>query len=120
MVTVSTTARKTIVALAGRRIDAPGSSVRRFPFDRINQVRAELQLLFEQENVVFLVCSAACGADLIALDLAQKTGLGYLIILPFSVKRFRKSSVVDRPGDWGFLFDQIMREAPGEALILLP
>jgi hypothetical protein len=120
MVTAATTTRRTVVALAGRRIDAAGSSDRRFPIDRIDQVRAELQLLFEQENVVFLVCSAACGADLIALDVAQKSGIDYRIVLPFSVERFRQSSVVDRPGDWGLLFDQIMREVPSRALIVLP
>lgn len=120
MVTASTTSRKAVVALAGRRIDAAGSSDRRFPIDRINQVRADLQSLFEQENVGFLVCSAACGADLIALDLAQKASIGYRIILPFSAERFRQSSVVDRPGDWGLLFDQIMRKVPRGALIVLP
>lgn len=120
MVTASATSRKAVAALAGRRIDAAGSSDRRFPIDRINQVRADLQSLFEQENVGFLVCSAACGADLIALDLAKKAGIRYRIVLPFFIERFRQSSVVDRPGDWGPLFDQLVKDIPTSELIVLP
>lgn len=119
MVSTSTTSRKAVAALAGRRIDAVGSRVRRFPIDRIDQVRADLKSLFEQEAVGFLVCSAACGADLIALDLAKKVGIRYRIILPFSIERFRQSSVVDRAGDWGPLFDQLMRDIPDSELIVL-
>lgn len=119
MVSAATISRKAVAALAGRRIDAVGSRVRRFPIDRIDQVRTDLKSLFEQEAVGFLVCSAACGADLIALDLAKKNSIRYRIVLPFSVERFRQSSVVDRPGDWGLLFDQIMREVPDEELIVM-
>lgn len=120
MVSTATTAKKVVAALAGRRIDAVGSRVRRFSIDRIDQVRADLKSLFEQEAVELLVCSAACGADLIALDLAKKAGIRYRIILPFSIERFRQSSVVDRPGDWGPLFDQLVRDIPHSELIVLP
>lgn len=120
MVSTATTAKKVVAALAGRRIDAVGSRVRRFSIDRIDQVRADLKSLFEQEAVELLVCSAACGADLIALDLAKKAGIRYRIILPFSVERFRQSSVVDRPGDWGPLFDQLVKDIPDSELIVLP
>jgi hypothetical protein len=56
-----------------------------------------------------LVCSAACGADLIALETAQDMGLRTRIILPFSAARFRKASVVDRPRPefWGKIFDRV-------------
>ena len=47
-----------------------------------------------------LVCSAACGADLIALQAAGRVSLRRRIVLPFEPSRFRDSSVVDRPGDW--------------------
>lgn len=120
MVSTATTAHQVVAALAGRRIDALGSRVRRFSIDRTDQVRAALKYLFEQEAVELLVCSAACGADLIALDLAKKAGIRYRIILPFSVERFRKSSVVDRPGDWGPLFDQLVKDIPDSELIVLP
>lgn len=116
----ATTPKKVVAALAGRRIDAVGSRSRRFSIDRIDQVRADLKSLFEKEAVELLVCSAACGADLIALDLAKKAGIRYRIILPFSIERFRQSSVIDRPGDWGSLFDQLVKDIPNSELIVLP
>jgi hypothetical protein len=42
------------------------------------------------------------------------------VILPFERSRFRRTSVTDRPGDWGPLFDQILddAEALGDLIIL--
>jgi hypothetical protein len=35
------------------------------------------------------------------------------LILPFEPTRFRRTSVTDRPGDWGPLFDKILAEIQG-------
>jgi hypothetical protein len=66
-----------------------------------------------------LVCSAACGADLIALSEAGALGIRRKVVLPFDRKRFREASVVDRPGDWAGLYDQIIDqvEAAGDLVI---
>ena len=68
---------------------------------------------FRSERARILVCSAACGADLVALEVAQERGLRTRIILPFSASEFRKTSVVDRPRAefWGRLFDLAMAKA---------
>jgi hypothetical protein len=99
-----------IIALAGRRIDAPDAPVKRFPRENVAAVREQLRALFVETHATWLVSSAACGADLIAQDLAGELGLRRRIILPFASKRFRAMSVVDRPGDWGHLFDSIRSE----------
>jgi hypothetical protein len=41
-------------------------------------------------------------------------------VLPFPPKRFRETSVTDRPGDWGSGFDRLvaMAEATGDLVIL--
>ncbi len=41
-------------------------------------------------------------------------------MLPFASERFRASSVTDRPGDWGPLFDRVVGElaATGEVVVL--
>jgi hypothetical protein len=44
------------------------------------------------------------------MDVAGKLGLRRLMVLPFEPKRFRETSVIDRPGDWGALFDRIIEE----------
>ena len=104
----------TVVALAGRRIDAPGADPPRFPPERVPAVRQRLVDMLAAEQAAVLVCSAACGADLVALAAAERLGLRRRIVLPFAAERFRTTSVTDRPGDWGPLFDRMIAAA-GEA-----
>jgi hypothetical protein len=99
-----------VAALAGRRIDAPDAGAPRFPLARREAVRAELLGVLRREGVGALVCSAACGADLLALDAAGALGVERHVVLPFARARFRETSVADRPGDWGPLFDRIAGE----------
>jgi hypothetical protein len=98
-----------VVALGGRRIDAERTPTPRFPFDQIDRVGIEIGEQLRRTHAVALVCSAACGADLIALETAQRMGLRTRIILPFSAARFRETSVVDRPRPefWGSMFDRL-------------
>ena len=97
-----------VVALSGRRIDAEPTSTPRFPFDQVDRVGMEIADRLRRTRAVALVCSAACGADLIALETAQQMGLPTRIVLPFSATRFRETSVVDRPHPefWGSMFDR--------------
>jgi hypothetical protein len=39
------------------------------------------------------------------------------VILPFERRRFRETSVTDRPGDWGPLYDQVIGSG-GDLVIL--
>lgn len=109
-----------IIALAGRRIDAPDAKVSRFPLDMTGVVRKRIKDLFVQKKAERLVCSAACGSDLLALDAAGDLGMQRRVVLPFSPDRFRETSVTDRPGDWGTLFDRIIEEvtATGNLVVL--
>jgi hypothetical protein len=97
-----------VAALGGRRIDAGDAPQRRFPLANVGLVRERLTALLRAERIEGLVCSAACGADLIALDLAGTLRLRLRVVLPFAADRFRASSVTDRPGDWGPLFDRVI------------
>lgn len=96
-----------IAASAGRRIDEKDSETSRFPLENTELVRARILDFLKRETLAALVCSAACGADLLILEAAGKLGIERHIILPFERERFRKTSVTDRPGDWGKLFDEI-------------
>lgn len=96
-----------IVALAGRRIDEEQADAPRFPLQNVPLVKKRLKNLFKNINVKALVCGAACGADLIALDIAGELGLMRRIVLPTEPKEFRETSVIDRPGDWGAIFDKV-------------
>ena len=113
---------RTVVALAGRRIDAAETSPARFPLAHVPAVRAALRQLLVERGVVALVASAACGADLIALEVAGQLGLRRRVILPFAPERFRATSVVDRPGDWAGLYERVLAdaEARGDVEVLVP
>lgn len=66
-----------------------------------------------------LVSSAACGTDLIALEAAAALRIPFRIVLPFAPERFRASSVTDRPGDWGPLFDRMIADASSRDELLV-
>jgi hypothetical protein len=109
-----------VIALAGRRIDGPDSDPPRFPLEHVPLVRRRIADLLSEEHTEALVCSAACGADLIALEEAERLGLRQRIVLPFPPKRFRETSVIDRPGNWGPVFDRLVAaaESAGDLVIL--
>lgn len=108
-----------VAALAGRRIDPIGADEPHFPLSAVPRVRSALRDRLVAESPRTLVCSAACGADLIALDLANRLGIPAHIVLPFSEERFRLTSVTDRPGDWGQVFDSVVRRARGHGLLTI-
>ncbi|MDQ2818498.1 MAG: hypothetical protein M3T49_09890 [Candidatus Eremiobacteraeota bacterium] len=112
---------KRIIAMAGRRIDHCDQRVARFPLARTSWVYDRIRRLFMERDACGLVCSAASGCDLIALQAAQSVGLQQrTVILPFRRALFRETSVVDRPGEWGPCFDRAVDAAAraGDLVIL--
>jgi hypothetical protein len=110
-----------VLALAGRRIDAEGAFPPRFPLSQAETVRQRLHKLLATERASVITCSAACGADLLALEEAGKLGIRRRLVLPFSKERFRRTSVVDRPGKWGDLYDSVVAEVELRGdLVVLP
>ena len=88
-----------VIALAGRRVDrGKKNTPSRFPETRVPVVRREIAGLLARESALALVSSAACGADLIGLEEAERLGLRRRIILPFTPTEFRNRSVSDCPG----------------------
>jgi hypothetical protein len=109
-----------VVALAGRRIDAEDVDRPRFSSRNIPTVRRRLANLFAQEKALALVSSAACGSDLIGLEEAERIRIRRRIVLPFSREKFRATSVVDRPGDWGSSFDYLVDLAEKQGDLVIP
>ena len=113
----SSTQGMNVVALTGRRIDAAGAASPRFPLDHTSLVQERIRTVLRDTKAGMLVSSAACGADLLALEAARELGLCMRVILPFAREQFRETSVVDRPGDWGVLFDRLMDTAEREGAV---
>jgi hypothetical protein len=98
-----------VIALAGRRVDAPDARQVRFPSWNVPLVEERIRKCFFKA-VGVLVCSAACGSDLLALGVASELGIRRRVVLPFERARFRETSVADRPGDWGERYDRVLDE----------
>lgn len=110
-----------VVALAGRRIDAAGVQPARFPPANVELVAERISASFRLVGAVSLMCAAAYGADLVALDVAAKQEMRRRIVLPFEASRlFVKTSVRDRPGDWSGAFWQHVgdTEREGDLVVL--
>ena len=97
-----------VAAVAGRRIDAPEAGTSRFPASNEPAVTQRVRNMLVAMAATTLVCSAACGTDIIALEVAGELGLRRRIILPFRRVLFRETSVVDRGAGWGSRFDKII------------
>jgi hypothetical protein len=109
-----------VIALAGRRPDPANAEAPRFPLEQIGAVERKLHDLLVSSTATALVSSAACGADLLALVEAGQLKLRRRVLLPFDRDRFRGTSVVDRPGGWGPVFDRVIDEvhANGDLIVI--
>lgn len=99
-----------IVALVGRRIDAHAHHPARFPAHCEPEVRSRLRNLLVRVRASVLVASAACGADIIAHEVAGELGMRRVLLLPTDPARFRTHSVQDRGIGWGPRFDIVLHE----------
>lgn len=92
---------KRVAALAGRMFDDAGETF-------LQGLAKELRRCFLEEGIDVLVCSAARGADLVALDVAGGMGIRRVLVLPFPERRFRETSVAKAGTGWGDLYDRII------------
>ena len=110
------TAGHPVLIEAGRRVDAPDAGTARFPPSNVPKVRKRIRELLVREKPTAVVCAAAFGADLLLLDVAGKMHIQQIVLLPSDPETFRQSSVADRPGDWGELYDHVLKTAKVEIL----
>ncbi|MCP4314785.1 MAG: hypothetical protein GY789_01775 [Hyphomicrobiales bacterium] len=110
----------TVYALGGRRPDPEGAKQARFPIGNRKLVADRIRQVFLRHNAMTLVASAACGADLVALDVAGQLNIDRHVVLPFAPDQFKNTSVLDRPGDWGAIYEQIIGQvvADGRLIVL--
>ena len=91
-----------VAALAGRLFDDQAVVT------SLQSLAIQLRRCFIEEGVDVLVCSAARGADLLALDVAGGIGLRRVVVLPFGEREFRATSVAKEGTEWGDLYDRII------------
>ena len=107
-----------VIVAAGRRVDAADAATERFPQRNVPDVRAKLEDFLKQQTPSAIVSSGACGADLLVLQAVANDRVQRYVLLPSSPEEFRESSVTDRPGDWGPIYDEVLKSSQVEVLEL--
>ena len=97
-----------VMVLTGNMIDLPGREVPRFPPELEPVVARLLRERFAALKPLAVYSSAACGADILGLEIAHDLGAEIHVVLPFPPAEFREASVEIVPGDWGERFDRLL------------
>ncbi|HVN34206.1 MAG TPA: adenylate/guanylate cyclase domain-containing protein [Casimicrobiaceae bacterium] len=101
----------TVTAFAGHMIDAPDRSAPRFPAALEPAVGAAIRDRLARMHQPIVYTSAACGADLIAIEAALDLGAEVNVLLPFNRDDFIRTSVAVGGGGWTERFDAALSRA---------
>lgn len=108
---------ESIVALAGRRIDSAEPAIERFPARNAERVQTAISTELKRHHATTVVCSAAAGADLLAIMAAIKLGIDMRLVISPDIEEFAKMSVEDRGTYWSEQFKTAISAMPAEHII---
>jgi hypothetical protein len=101
-----------VLVFTGHMIDAPGRPNPRFPAHAEEEVRNRIRSYVEAIRPAAAYGSAACGADILCLEVVQELGGEIHIVLPFPAEQFLSESVELYPrGSWGRRFRRLLASA---------
>jgi len=100
-----------VTAFAGHMIDAADRPSPRFPPSLEPVVAAAIREHFARMHRPILYTSAACGADLIAIEAALDLGAEVNVLLPFNRDDFVRTSVAVGGDGWMQRFDNALARA---------
>ena len=101
-----------VLVFTGHMIDAPERSEPRFPQHMAEEVRRRIREKIERLRPAAAYGSAACGSDILCLEVVRELGGELHIVLPFPADQFRSESVeFCGQGDWGERFQRLLDDA---------
>lgn len=100
-----------VLVFTGHMVDRPERSAARFPAAIEAGVREAIRSRLAALQPLAVYGSAACGADLLCLEVARELGAETHIVLPFPPAAFRRASVDFAGGDWGDRFERALAGA---------
>ncbi len=100
-----------VLVFTGHMVDAEGRQEPRFPPHYESAVRQAINATVQAIQPIAAYGSAACGADILCLEVMQEQGIEIHVVLPFPPEEFRKVSVDVAPGNWGPRFDRLLATA---------
>jgi tetratricopeptide (TPR) repeat protein len=96
---------------AGHMVDAPNRPVPRFPATAIPDVEERIRNWVTSNAIRSAVCSAACGGDILFLEIAQSLEVETHILLPFARDYFVRTSVLTGGEEWVKRFEAVTEKA---------
>lgn len=105
-----------VVAYSGHMIDRSDRSAPRFPAELEERVRSELRERLLALAPLAVYGSAACGADLLCVELARELGCETHIVLPFPADEFARASVDFAGAQWHERFERALATASSVAV----
>lgn len=101
-----------VVACVGHLIDRPGRREPRFPPELATEVGRAIAARLDAVGAGIGFASAACGADLLALEALIARGAATHVVLPYERVEFARDSVhVAAGASWAERFDRAMAAA---------
>jgi len=94
-----------VLVFTGHMIDLPDRPAPRFPAASEPAIRWAIHSRLAALQPVAAYGAAACGADILCLELARELGAETHIVLPFPAAEFRHVSVDFAGGNWGERFE---------------
>jgi class 3 adenylate cyclase/tetratricopeptide (TPR) repeat protein len=101
-----------IATFAGHMFDHPGPRHLWFPPHLEQAIQQRIKALLQRMDIRIGYASIACASDLLFLETMLKTKGEINIVLPFSVKEYKKAQVTLVPeSNWGKRFDKLLKQA---------
>jgi hypothetical protein len=101
----------TTVIFSGHMLDTPDRDEPRFPTDRVDQDRSEIEraIAVIEDPEAEAVSGAACGGDLLFCQAWLASGRQLHVYLPREVEDFLDESVRPAGGDWEATFGRVLQ-----------
>jgi hypothetical protein len=107
------------LVFTGHMVDLPGRTPPRFPSELVDAARIEIEIRVARhtegrsKNSVKGFASLARGGDILFHEICRRSGFDTVIVLPFCVDLFLKTSVEGAEGgDWPKRFQKLWDETP--------
>jgi class 3 adenylate cyclase len=101
-----------VVVFSGHMVDRPGRRVPRFPAELEESARERLAAQLGGRGPIIAYASAACGADIVFLELVGAAGGTTFVVLPYDREEFAEDSVtVVDTGQWGLRYARVLETA---------
>lgn len=97
-----------IIAFTGHMVDSPGRKVPRFPPALEERVKDVIRSALDYFDPGIGYSSAACGSDILFLELMQERKAETNVVLPFELEEFIKVSVNFAGDQWQTRADQVL------------